>query len=128
MTNDARTDGRREYDLAERTAVFGERLIEFLKQLPVNDITGPLIKQVVRSGTSIGANYTEADESGTKKQFRNFIGICKRECKETKYWLRMLAAAVPDKKPESRVFWKEVDELNRIFATIHRNSSDDKKP
>jgi len=93
--------------------------------LPLNDITGPLIRQVVRSGTSIGANYTEADESGTKKQFRNFISICKRESKETKYWLRMIAAAVPDKKADARALWKEADELNRIFAAIHRNSANE---
>jgi four helix bundle protein len=117
-------DGRR-FDLTERTAVFGEELIAFLKQLPVNDITGPLIRQVVRSGTSIGANYSEADEAGTKKQFRNFISTCKREAKETKYWLRMIAAAVPDKKSDARTLWKEADELNRIFAAIHRNSKDE---
>ncbi|MDA1048924.1 MAG: four helix bundle protein [Planctomycetota bacterium] len=121
MTNE---DGRK-FDLTERTAVFGEELIAFLKQLPVNDITSPLIRQVVRSGTSIGANYSEADEAGTKKQFRNFISICKRESKETKYWLRMIAAAVPDKKPDARALWKEADELNRIFAAIHRNSKDE---
>ena len=113
------------FDLTERTAVFGEELIAFLKQLPLNDITSPLVRQVVRSGTSIGANYSEADEAGTRKQFRNFISICKRESKETKYWLRMIAAAVPDKKSDARTLWKEADELNRIFAAIHRNSNDD---
>ncbi|MCA9147481.1 MAG: four helix bundle protein, partial [Planctomycetales bacterium] len=94
-------------------------------QLPVNDVTGPLIRQVVRSGTSIGANYSEADEAGSKKQFRNFISICKRESKETKYWLRMVATTVPDQKSDARRLWKEADELNRIFAAIHRNSNDD---
>ena len=123
MTKDETGDGRK-YDLAERTAAFGENLIAFLKELPVNDITGPLIRQLVRSGTSIGANYCEADEGGTKKQFRNFISICTRESNETKYWLRMIAAAVPDSKPESRRLWKEADELNRIFAAIYRNSKD----
>ncbi|HRX80525.1 MAG: four helix bundle protein [Planctomycetaceae bacterium] len=113
------------FDLTERTAVFGENLIAFLKQLPVNDVTGPLIRQVVRSGTSIGANYSEADEAGSKKQFRNFISICKRESKETKYWLRMVATTVPDQKSDARRLWKEADELNRIFAAIHRNSNDD---
>jgi four helix bundle protein len=125
MSNDGKTDSRREYDLSDRTAVFGEKTIAFLQQLPVNDITGPLIRQVVRSATSIGANYSEADEAGSKRQFRNFISICKRESKETKYWLRMLATAVPERKPDARTLWKEADELNRIFAAIHRNSNDD---
>ena len=123
MSNDDKAVGGRNYDLSERTAVFGEKVVTFLKQLPVNDITGPLIRQVVRSGTSIGANYSEADEAGTKKQFRNFISICKRESKETKYWLRIIATAVPDQKSEARILWKEADELNRIFAAIHRNST-----
>ena len=104
--------------------MFGERVIAFLKQLPANDVTSPLIRQLVRSSTSIGANYSEADEGGTKKEFRNFISICKREAKETKYWLRMIAAAVPDTKQDARPLWKEADELNRIFAAIHRNSQD----
>lgn len=126
MSNDDKSESRSEFDLSERTAVFGETLIEFLKELPTTDITGPLIRQVVRSGTSIGANYSEADEAGTKKQFRNFISICKRESKETKYWLRMIAKAVPGRKSEARSLWKEADELNRIFAAIHRNSNIDK--
>ena len=124
MTNE-KPDGGRKYDLEERTALFGENMIEFLQQLPASDITGPLIRQLVRSGTSIGANYAEADEGGTKKEFRNFISICKRESKESKYWLRMIAKAVPAKKAEARVLWREADELNRIFAAIHRNSKDD---
>ena len=127
MTNtDDNGRREREYDLTERTAVFGEAIIKFLKEVPANDITSPLIRQLIRSATSIGANYAEADESGTKKEFRHRISISKRESGETMYWLRMIATAVPPKKEEARQLWKEADELKRIFAAIHRNSADNK--
>lgn len=125
-TQSGPSDGEeRRYDLAERTAVFGERLIEFLLQVPSNDVTSPIKRQLVRSGTGIGANYTEADEAGSKKEFRHFISLCKRAAKETMYWLHMFAAAARDKKLEARLLWKEASELNLIFAAIYRNSDDD---
>jgi four helix bundle protein len=75
------------YDLEERTAQFGEAIIEFAKRVPVNLVTQPLIPQLVRAGTSVGANYCEADNAGSKKEFRYRISICKRESRETKHWL-----------------------------------------
>lgn len=81
------------YDLEERTALFGERIIDLCKETPRNDIVTPIIKQLVRSGTSIGANYMEANGASSKKDFRNKIFICKKESQETKYWIRMLARA-----------------------------------
>lgn len=110
------------YDLEERTAKFGEAIIAFAKSLPQTPITLPLIGQLTRSGTSVGANYCEADEGGTKKEFRHFISICKREARESKHWLRMIAAAVPDRKADAVTHWKEARELHLIFAAIHRNS------
>jgi four helix bundle protein len=110
------------YDLEERTAKFGEAIVHFAKTIPTGPVTLPLISQVVRSGTSIGANYCEADESGTKKEFRHKISICKKEARETKHWLRMLVAAVPDLKPSAVPLWKEAKELHLIFAAVHRNS------
>ncbi len=86
------------YDLAERTALFGEAVIIFCKGLVRDVITLPLINQVIRSATSVGANYCEADEGVSGKDFRNKIGICKKEARETKHWLRMLAAALPQNK------------------------------
>jgi len=84
-----------DYDLEERTAKFGEAVIGFAKRIPINVVTTPLIGQLVRSGTSVGANYCEADDSDSKKDFRFKIGICRREAKETKHWLRMVVAAEP---------------------------------
>jgi len=73
------------YDLEERTAVFGEKIIKFAKSLKRNPINNPLISQIVRSGTSIGANYMEADAANTKKDFRYRISLCRKESKETKH-------------------------------------------
>lgn len=113
------------FDLEERTAVFGERIIEFVKELPKTGINDVLLSQVVRSGTSIGANYMEADAATTKKDFRHKIGICKKEAKETKHWLRMLAKANPGKTEDCRKLWKEVQELVLIFSSIINSASED---
>lgn len=83
-------------------------------------VTKPLVSQLVRAGTSVGANYCEADDADTKKDFVYRIGVCKREAKETKYWLRMIAQAAPEVKPEARTLWQEARELHLIFAAIAR--------
>jgi four helix bundle protein len=111
------------FDLEERTATFGENVIRFCKSIPLTDITGPLVRQVVRSGTSVGANYCEADDAISGKEFRQKIGTCKKEARETKHWLRMLAAAEPGKADAARVLWKEAQELLLIFASIFRKLS-----
>jgi four helix bundle protein len=108
------------YDLEERTAKFGESVIGFAKKVPVTLVTETLIPQLVRSATSVGANYCEADDSGSKKEFRYRISICKREARETKHWLRMVATAVPELCDEARMHWREAKELHLIFAAIHR--------
>jgi four helix bundle protein len=108
------------FDLEERTARFGEAVIAFAKKIPRNPVTVSLISQVVRSGTSVGANYCEADDAVSKKDFRNKIGTCKKEARETKYWLRMIGGAEPDMKSEARVLWQEAKELHLIFASILR--------
>ncbi|KKW13451.1 MAG: hypothetical protein UY52_C0044G0011 [Parcubacteria group bacterium GW2011_GWC2_49_9] len=76
------TEGRT-YDLKERTAEFGKRIIEFARRIPTNQITSPLISQLVRSGTSVGANYCEADNASSRKDFKHKISICKKEAMET---------------------------------------------
>lgn len=122
MTNPERVDGApvKPYDLEERTALFGEAVIGFARRIPVDPVTQPLIPQLVRSGTSVGANYCEADDAGSKKEFRYRISLCKRESREAKHWLRMVAAAVPDMKGDARPLWREAQELNLIFSAIYR--------
>ena len=110
------------YDLEERTARFGEEIIKFAKKIPKNSVTLPLIPQLVKAGTSIGANYCEADDAESKPDFKHKLGICKKEARETKHWLRMIVVAVPELKEEARKLWQEAKELNLIFNAIVRSS------
>ena len=112
----------RAFDLEERTATYGEEVIRFVRQLHLDVVSSPLVRQLVRSATSLGANYGEADEAGSKKEFRYRISLCCRESRECKHWLRMLSIACPDSRNNGRPLWKETNELTRIFATIHRRS------
>lgn len=112
----------RQFDLEERTAVFGEAVVKLAKKLKPSPVNSPLISQFVRSGTSVAANYCEADDAVSKKDFKNKIGTCRKEARETKLWLRMIATAEPDIKFEARKLWQEAKELHLIFATIWRNS------
>jgi four helix bundle protein len=121
MTNEQVPSTKQVFDLEERTGAFGEAVIAFAKRVPVNDVTRPLIGQVVRAGTSIGANYVEADDADSKKDFKFKIGLCRREAKETKHWLRMVAAAVPELREDARPLWREAQEFNLIFSAIRRN-------
>ncbi len=107
-----------DYDLEERTAHFGEQIIEFCLKLPCSPVSGPLITQLVRSGTSLGANYCEADDAESKKDFRHKIALCRKEARETKYWLRMIAKAALIGKTAARALWTEARELHLIFAAI----------
>ncbi len=108
------------YDLEERTAKFGEDIIRFIKTLSYNDINRPLISQLIRSATSIGANYMEANQASSNKDFKNKIRICQKEANETKHWLRMIATANDQVKENCRTLWKEAHELTLIFAAISR--------
>jgi four helix bundle protein len=109
------------YDLCERTAKFGEEIIRFAKKVPVNVVTQRIIPQLVAAGTSIGANYCEADDAESRKDFAHKIAICRKEAKETKHWLRMIVAAEPVLSDEARKLWQEAKELNLIFGKIRRS-------
>ena len=110
----------KKYDLEERTAKFGEDIILFCKKVPRGPITDPLITQLVKAGTSVGANYCEADDAESKKDFRHKIGIVKKESREAKHFIRMIAVAIPELKSEAQQLWKEAKELNLIFNSIYR--------
>jgi len=118
MTNQIQNPNDKIYDLEERTAKFGENIIEFAKTLERNEINRHLISQVVSAGTSIGANYMEADGAESKKDFRHKIALCKKESKETKHWLRMITKANPHKNTECQRLFQEAQELTLIFSSI----------
>src|ERR1051325_9615247 len=98
-------DKPRVYDLEERTARFGEPVIDFVKLMPQDAVTSRLISQLVGAATSVGANYVEADDAVSKKEFLKNIGTCRKEARETKHFLRMAVRAVPELKPDARKLW-----------------------
>lgn len=110
----------KKYDLEERTAKFGENIIKFCRKIPRGPITDPLIIQLVKCGTSIGANYCEADDAESRQDFRHKVGICKKESRESKHFIRMIAFANQNLKEEAKPLWQEAKELNLIFNSIYK--------
>jgi four helix bundle protein len=110
-----------DFDLEERTSLFGERTIRFAKKIPLSPVTTRLVEQLVAAGTSVGANYGEANDAESKKDFRHKIGICRKESRESKYWLRMVAVAETSLRDEAAELWQEAKELNLIFGAIRRS-------
>ena len=116
------TRGALVYNLEERTARFGEAIIDFLKQVPMSPRTNRLVDQLTGCGTSIGANYCEADDAVSHKEFVKIIGTCRKEAREAKFFLRMIARACPDLAPDVRLLWREVREIHLIFSKIRRTA------
>ena len=115
-----------DYDLEERTAKFSENIIDLvcgIKKMLSNE---NILKQIIRSATSVGANYCEANNASSKRDFKNKIYICKKEVNETKYWFRLLVKTNPALKDAIRILWKEAQEFNLIFQKII-NSLNNKK-
>ena len=107
-------------DLMERTAKFGEAVIRFAKRIPQNPVNNRLIAQLVGAGTSVGANYCEADDAVSGKDYKKSIGTCRKESKESMFFLRMIATAEESLTEEARMVWREAKELNLIFGSIWR--------
>jgi four helix bundle protein len=112
---------KRVYDLEERTARFGEAVIDFAKTIPQDAVTNRLINQLVGAATSVGANYVEADDAVSKKEFLKSVGTCQKEARETKHFLRMIVRAVPKLKPQARTPGMKQRKLHLIFSKIWRN-------
>ncbi|PIV09589.1 four helix bundle protein [Candidatus Roizmanbacteria bacterium CG02_land_8_20_14_3_00_36_15] len=112
----------KKFDLEDRTAKLGENIIIFCQLLRITIFNEPLIKQLIRSSTSVGANYMEANGGNSKKDFKNKISICKKEAKETLHWLRMLAVTNKDQQERLRKLWQETHEIVLIFAKILSSS------
>lgn len=124
MNNTSGNNVARKFDLEERTARFGEDIVRFGKKVPLHPVTNRLISQLIGAGTSVGANYCEADDAESKNDFRHKIGICKKESRETKHFLRMITVACPELKEEALRLWQEGKELNLIFNKIYRSVKD----
>ena len=115
------TNTKNKFDLEERTAKLGENVILFCKQINRNQINDSIIRQLIKSATSVGANYCEADDAESKRDFKHKIGICKKEARETKHWLRMLSKSNPEIREKAIKLWQEAKELNLIFNAIYRS-------
>ena len=109
---------RHPWDLEERTSVFGEQVVRFSKRIPRDPTNNRLIDQLVGAGTSVGANYCEANEAVSKKDFKNTVCRCMKEAKETKFFFRMVVASEPQLASEARTLYREVHELLLIFGSM----------
>jgi four helix bundle protein len=123
LLRDGNTAPEPVYDLEERTASFGEAVIRFAKKVPRHPVNDRLVDQLVGAAASVGANYAEADDGVSKNDFRHRIGICRKEAREAKHFLRMVAVAEESLKPEARVLWQETKQLHLIFCAIWRKTS-----
>lgn len=112
----------KKYDLEDRTLEFGKRIIHLSKALPKNSVNYTLVSQITRSGTSLGANYREANETETKKDFLFRMRICRKEGKETIYWLNLIIEANPEFADRIKPLLQEATELVKIFAAIIEES------
>ena len=110
-------ENNRQYDLEDRTFRFSKHIKNFLKTIPKNFINYEFAKQLIRTATSVGANYIEANESLSKKDFIMRVKICKKEAKETRYWLRLLDCP-PIYQQEKEKLIQESVELAKTFGSI----------
>lgn len=104
------------YPLEERTTIFAESILSFVKKIPLTLTNETIISQLVKSATSIGANYHEANNAVSKMDFRNKLYLCQKEANETKYWLRLLARTNPELINDCRKYWQEAREFTLIFS------------
>ena len=117
------TQNSKQYDLEDRTLAFAGKVRAFVKQLPKNTGNFEDGKQLVRSSGSVGANYIEANEALSKKDFVMRIKICRKEAKESRYWLQLVDCGGDSVlENERRALQKEAGELMMIFGSIVRKS------
>ena len=112
----------KQYDLEERTLQFTKAVIEFIKKLSKNIANVEIMKQLVRSAGSVGANYIEANESLSKKDFLMRIKICRKEAKESRYWLKLIEVNNEESEKQRQSLIQEVTELMKIFGAILEKS------
>lgn len=113
-----------QYDLEERCAKFGEDAIIFCKIINSNEIIRPLVSQLIRSATSVGVNYMEANQASSRKDFKNKIRICQKEANESKHWSRMIAVAEASHKQQCQKLWQKTHQLTLIFAKISKSCAE----
>ena len=108
----------KQYDLEERTLKFAKKVIDFVNILPKTIANTEIMKQVIRSSGSVGANYIEANEALSRKDFAMRIKLCRKEAKESRYWLRLIETVGEDTEKMRQVLLSEATELTKIFGSI----------
>ena len=106
------------YDLEDRTLTFAKEVIGFVNRLPKTVANVEVMKQLVRSSGSVGANYIEANEALSKKDFGMRVKICRKEAKESRYWLRLVEARSEDAEKRRQSLIDEATEIMKIFGSI----------
>ncbi len=112
---------KKPYDLEQRTFLFAKRSFAYFKNLPRTAINIEVSKQGIRSSGSVGANFIEANEALSRKDFAMRVKICRKEAKESIYWLR-LSESSNDQKQEKEILIAEATELMKIFGAIIEKS------
>ena len=108
----------KQYDLEERTLRFAKEVIEFVRILPKTMANIEIMKQIIRSSGSVGANYIEANEALSKKDFAMRVKICRKEAKESRYWLKLIEVKGKDTEKGRQSLINEATELMKIFGSI----------
>lgn len=117
--NKSETLNSKNYNLEDRTLLFGKRILRMCSALPKNYANIILRDQCLRSGTSVGANYREANETDSKKDFQNKVRIAKKEAKETIYWLNLVIDENPDLEEKMKPLLEEAVEIMKILGAIY---------
>jgi len=110
------------YDLEERTLKFAKEVIAFVKTIPKTTANVEIVKQVIRSSSSVGANYIEANESLSKKDFVMRIKICRKEAKESIFWFKLIETKTPESERKRKELIEEATQLVKIFSSIVEKS------
>jgi len=113
-----KTQNSKQYDLEERTLKFTKQVIKFVKHLPRTIANIEITKQLVRASGSVGANYIEASEALSKKDFVMRVKICRKEAKESRYWLKLTEINSEDAEKQRQLLIQEATELMKIFGAI----------
>ncbi|MCG3131972.1 MAG: hypothetical protein FLDDKLPJ_02782 [Phycisphaerae bacterium] len=109
-------------DITERTLMFALRVIKVARAIPKTNEGSIFARQVLRSGTSIGANVEEAQAASSKKEFVRRINIARAEARETLYWLRLIGKAGIVPMVRLREILKEADEIVRVLTAIEKSA------
>jgi len=118
QNTNTKTEKSRQYDLEERTLKFARAVIAFVRKLPKDVVNNEIIKQLVRSSGSVGANYIEANEALSRKDFLMHIKISRKEAKESRYWLNLIETDDTNMENERLVLCDEAGQLMKIFGSI----------